>query len=164
MYKYIKCFFFIFVAVLALSCSNSEPEETKIYKKNPPAIPALLKNDTLTVEHLVKLSENLDSFSVIIETIADGIDDIGIKDIKKPGVVEKLQLMSLMLPLIPPAMGLITDLQKLDTLSERIKDTMPEEKRKAFEDFENIYKLRFDSLNLRFKQYLANDSTPQNKP
>ncbi|OPZ98689.1 MAG: hypothetical protein BWY70_01164 [Bacteroidetes bacterium ADurb.Bin408] len=158
--NFFKSICFLLVIFLSfLSCKNDAVSEKKHHTKPSPAIPELLKNDAITSEHLIKLSANLDSFSVIIESIADGIDEIGIKDIKKPSVIEKVQLMSLMLPYIPPAMALIKDLQKLDTISERIKDTLPEEKRNAFLAFENTYKLRFDSLNMRFKQYLSNDST-----
>lgn len=158
-YIYKSIWLLLLITQLLLSCKSDNTSETKHAAKAPPAIPELLKNDAATSEHLTKLSLNLDSFSVIIESIADGMDEIGIKDIKKPSIIEKVQLMSLMLPYIQPAMGLIKDLQQLDTISERIKDTLPEEKLKAFKDFENTYKLRFDSLNMRFKQYLSNDST-----
>jgi len=158
MNKYINFIILIFSVLLLTDCKNDNPKTEKEYTKINAEIPDLLKNDTAIVIHLNELSENLDNFAIIVEEIADGIDDIGFKDIKKPNLVEKLKFMSLIMPKVEPAMKLVKNLQELEKVSEHIKDTLPDNKKNAFQSFEDIYKARFDSLNVRFKKYIENNN------
>ena len=157
MKRYIKISIFILTIILFSSCRNDDKKSEKSYIKVNAEIPELLKKDTIIAIHLHDLSENLDNFAIIVEEIADGIDEIGMKDIKKPSLVEKLKFMSLIVPKIEPAMQVVKQLQKLEIISEQIKDTLPQEKKMAFESFEGLYKVRFDSLNVRFKKYIENN-------
>jgi len=153
-------YLFIFILVFSFtSCSNDEKSKTSEIKKPVVVnIPDVLKKDTIISKHLSELSQNLGDFSVIVENVADGLDAIGIKDIKNPSLFEKMQLMKIVLPKVEPAMKLVRNIQQLDIISEKIKDTLPQDKKNAFIAFERVFKNKFDTLNNRFKQYLTKDN------
>lgn len=155
-----KLFVIISIFVFFLSaCVNDERKNEPIANDTTiVAIPDVFKNDSITTKHLTELSNNLENFSSIIEDLADEIDALGIKDLKKPGVLEKLQLMKIILPKTEPIVKLVNNIQLLDKKSEKIKDTLSTEKKIAFESFEESFKNKFDTLNLRFKKYAATEN------
>lgn len=141
--------------LLLFACkSDGVSNDSDKHKKSEIEIPEVLKRDTSISKHLSDLSSNLDEFAFIIEDIADGIDAIGIKDIKKPSITEKLQLMKILMPKVNPIMEKVEKIQKLDIISETIKDTLAEDKKIAFEAFEEKFKQKFDTLQNRFQSYM----------
>jgi len=158
MFRNILIFLFIVLCLFSTCKSDDNHKAQAIKNKVVVEIPKEFRNDTIISNHLLKLSNNLEDFSQVIENIADGIDAIGIKDIRKPSVFEKLQLMKILLPKVEPAMKQIRNIQQLDVISERIKDTLPSEKKKSFMAFEDKFKKKFDALYNRFSQYMKNDN------
>ena len=150
-------YFILFLCLISACKNDPKKEEIKPKKTTIVEIPDVFKSDTVISKHLTALSNNLDEFSVIIEGLANEIDALGIKNLNKPGVLEKLQLMKIILPKTEPVIKLVGNIQELDKTSERIKDTLPLEKKNAFVAFEKSFQSKFDTLNLRFKKYAVTD-------
>lgn len=153
-------FIFTVLFLCFITACNNEPKEAAAIptKKTVVVIPEIFKKDTVISKHLTALSNNLDDFSAIIEGLANEIDALGIKDLSKPGVFEKLQLMKIVLPKTEPVLKLVGNIQQLDKVSEKIKDTLPLDKKDAFIAFEKKFQNKFDTLNLRFKKYTTTDN------
>lgn len=140
------------------SCTSEKKQDNAQREKTIIPVPEVFEKDTAIARHMTDLSENLDAFAIMVEDMADEIEALQIKDIKKPGITERLRLMQIVLPRVSPMMETVEKLQKLAQESETIKDTLSEERLNAFNNFEQAFKGRFDTLNLRFRSYLSEDT------